>query len=125
MPNLSELLMPQLNQEVLLYTCEYIEINSNLRVYYALKDVNNFKAGFHFYSAELASVQGSAKNWVPEASEVSCLFWGISACDGVRHMYFGVDDGDHEFTGYLYCPDLADLKEALGVVQFLVSKYCS
>lgn len=78
------------------------------------------KTGFDFKAIKCTGWECDGKNeynFSPECF-VQEIFHGTALFDGIRHLYFGEEDG------YLYYPDMPKLITAIQELKKIEGKYC-
>ena len=105
-----------------LIDCEFIEIDSNTRLYYK-NEVN--KDFFGFDCVTVISNLDLLEDviWRDNNTQIMYLFKGTAMFDGIRHIYFGIEK-DEECNGYLYYPNIDLMIKALVELKKLEIKYC-
>lgn len=112
MPGLQQLNKIEHHHTHLVCEWEFVEIEDTYsRIYYKSKDAGQ---GFYFYILE---VQEHVHEIWESTAMVLCHFKGEGYFDGIRHMEVGED-------GYIYCPNLTTLTQALVALKELEIKYC-
>ena len=123
LPTFNTLVFPDKPNEKII-TFQFIEITSNIRIYYKPNEHNN--TGFIFYITDfhssLAESEKYASCYDDPSFKALCMFWGYVHWDGLRHLHMGDKVTDTE--NYLYYVDTEIISQVFRKLRELELKHC-